>query len=163
MTELGVLLSNVGIELEGDAANPRQAAFQIGIVGHPEVLLESDDNGAHSFPKALCASRASAALCLIETHRACDGRSQSCAQTVTKPAIAFTFIQTVTNCNKASDYLHRSIQSAKVQFTNFRFISVQFAFDGPCLPFVFNYLRESCDYSVNLTKLQQSNQLPSLP
>ena len=39
MTELGVLLSNVGIELEGDAANPRQAAFQIGIVGHPEVLL----------------------------------------------------------------------------------------------------------------------------
>ena len=91
MTELGVLLSNVGIELEGDAANPRQAAFQIGIVGHPEVLLASDDNGAHSFPKALCASRASVALCLIETHRACDGRSQSCAQTVTKPAIAFTF------------------------------------------------------------------------
>ena len=90
MTDLGVLLSNVGIELEGDAANPRQAAFQIGIVGHPEVLLASDDNGAHSFPKALCASRASVALCLIETHRACDGRSQSCAQTVTKPAIAFT-------------------------------------------------------------------------
>ena len=91
MTELGVLLSNVGIELEGDAANPRQAAFQIGIVGHPEVLQASDDNGAHSFPKALCASRASVALRLIETHRACDGRSQSCAQTVTKPAIAFTF------------------------------------------------------------------------
>ena len=103
MTELGVLLSNVGIELEGDAANPRQAAFQIGIVGHPEVLLASDDNGAHSFPKALCASRASVALRLIETHRACDGRSQSCAQTVTKPAIAFTDPYRAyksSNCNK---------------------------------------------------------------
>ena len=99
MTDLGVLLSNVGIELEGDAANPRQAAFQIGIVGHPEVLLASDDNGAHSFPKALCASRASVALCLIETQWPCDGRSHSCAQTVTKPAIAFTDPYRAQKCN----------------------------------------------------------------
>ena len=56
----------------------------------------ADDNGAHSLVnfESCFVHRAmeEGGGCLIETHQACDGRSHSAEETVTKPLIAFTAV-----------------------------------------------------------------------